>query len=966
MTLEQLGKTHEIDSQMLIIEVLARFPLYIRNRWKKYAVDVKRSQGEYPNFEGLVSFMEREVDEATDPVYGNIGAKMRDDNSKFKKNSTTSPSSFVTGTFEHPPCVLCPQDHKIVHSNNLQRNVENRSVVNASSTDVTAEYQVFMPVVSVPVNKSHQTTVLLDGASSSTFCSRDLMKSLGISGAVKTYKLNTMSKTNEDVSSMIVSMCVSSVDGRELINLNDFVVDRIQIESASMNVSLFSHLKGLPGPLGGEIVHILIGQDHAEAMAPLEVRKGKRGEPFVVRTILGWTLYGPAQVVNPVGQSIVSHFVSTKACVGSDINVLWNIENDGISDNVSWSMEDREVIKLWDSECILGNGQHQIPIPWKSDFQVSNNYVMALSRFKATKRSLMRRGLFTQYDGEMQKLISKGYAEAVSTNVSIPGTKVGHLSQQAIVSNKKTRFREHAYAVIADIEAMYYQVVIPKKDRDALRFIWFNDAGEIVHYRMTRHVFGGVWCSSSSAYALGRVLVDEVYVPLLVSGTIKRSFYVDNCLKSLPYKSLVSEVVKGTTEVLSKGGFSLTKFVMNDEELLSLVPIQERASEVEFLKDFDGRALGIAWDVAGDEFCFRVNLAQECDTKLTRRKILSMLASIYDPLGLVNPVTVKGKLLLQEATICKLSWDDPIPKGLACKWSQWYSSLDGLREIEISRCIKPIEFNEAALVLHHFTEASQVAYGCSSYLRSTNQAGEIHVALVVRKSKMAPIESMTILRLELQAAVLAAKMDDTLRNRASLFQQLTKPEQWSFVQGVQNPADLLTRGISPESLEVNRWFEGPEFLHDHKVQWHSAQEFSDTSIDVVDPEVPKRGKRGNVEQGLTAEQLRVAEVAILRYVQGRRYASSEGRLSDEGLETLFCEVEFVINGRPITKVSDDVLDISPLTCNHLLMLSENVALPPGVFKMLCCRLQGKIPTTAALLKPKVVNGRHQLQCLQED
>ncbi|XP_068243762.1 uncharacterized protein [Palaemon carinicauda] len=61
------------------------------------------------------------------------------------------------------------------------------------------------------------------------------------------------------------------------------------------------------------------------------------------------------------------------------------------------------------------------------------------------------------------------------------------------------------------------------------------------------------------------------------------------------------------------------------------------------------------------------------------------------------------------------------------------------------------------------------------------------------------------------------------------------------------------------------------------------------------------------------------------------FMGTEGRLSDEGLETLFSKVEFVVKRRPITKVSDDALDISPLTPNHLLMLSENIALPPGVF-----------------------------------
>ncbi|XP_068207477.1 uncharacterized protein [Palaemon carinicauda] len=544
---------------MLMIEVLARFPLYIRNRWKRYAIVVKRSQGEYPNFKGIVSFMEREVDKATNSVYGNIGAKMRDDNSKFKKNSTTSPSSFVTATFERPPRVLCSQDHKLVHwdqfknmkpskevklardkklcenclylnhltvycrnlsvcsltgcgkdhskslqtslTNNLQRNVENRSVVNASSRDVIAESQVFLPVVSVLVNKSHQTTALLDSASSSTFCSRDLIKFLGISGAVKTYKLNTMRS--------------------------------------------------------------------CRGLAPLEVQKGKRGEPFAVRTILGWTLYGPAQNVNPVGRSIVSHFVRTKACVGSDINVLWNIENDGISDNVSWSLEDREVIRLWDRECILVNGRYQIPILWKSDVQVSNNYVMALSRLKATKRSLMKRGLFAQYDGEMQNLISKGYVEAMSTNVSNSGTKVCYLPPQAVVSDKK---KPGKIRIVFDCAAKF--------DGEAL-----NDKC-LQGPNMTNNLLYVLLRFREHAYA---VIADIV---------------------AMYYTSLVSEVVKGTTKVLSKGGFRLAKFVINGEELLSLLPVQERASEVEFLKNFDGLALGIAWDVAGDEFFFRVNPAQ--------------------------------------------------------------------------------------------------------------------------------------------------------------------------------------------------------------------------------------------------------------------------------------------------------------------------------------------------------------------
>ena len=133
--------------------------------------------------------------------------------------------------------------------------------------------------------------------------------------------------------------------------------------------------------------------------------------------------------------------------------------------------------------------------------------------------------------------------------------------------------------------------------------------------------------------------------------------------------------------------------------------------------------------------------------------------------------------------------------------------------MRVPRCIKPLEFNDASLELHHFSDSSRVALGCSSYLRSVNKQGKIHVALVVSKSKVAPIKSMTIPRLELQAAVMAAKMDATLTkeldldlgpsqfwtdseivlkyianesrrfhvfvsNRVSVIQQITKLEQW--------------------------------------------------------------------------------------------------------------------------------------------------------------------------------------------
>ena len=97
------------------------------------------------------------------------------------------------------------------------------------------------------------------------------------------------------------------------------------------------------------------------------------------------------------------------------------------------------------------------------------------------------------------------------------------------------RFLCHGYAVISDVEAMYYQVKVPPEERDALRFLWFGENGKIEHYRITCYVFGVVWCSNAATYALRRPLLDfDGYDPL-VEDAILNCFYVD-CLISLQDK----------------------------------------------------------------------------------------------------------------------------------------------------------------------------------------------------------------------------------------------------------------------------------------------------------------------------------------------------------------------------------------------------------------------------------------------
>jgi hypothetical protein len=479
----------------------------------------------------------------------------------------------------------------------VQSGITNANINTDSKSD---DGLVYMPVVTVNVNGHYKVNAFLDNGSSSSFCSSDLVQALGLEGQSIHYCLSTMSKSGEPVSSQVVNFDVCSLNGSESLSLrNVIVVDRIPVRPPGGRIPQYRHLKNLPIACNGEAVQILIGQDNSEALVPLEVRKGKPGEPFASGTLLGWTLNGPARVFS-LRRSVLSNFVSVDAGICQDINVLWNVENEGLcSDAQSWSVEDRKVVDLWDRQCELVGSHYQLPIPFKNDAEFPNNYVMASSRLQSTKKSLIKRGLYAKYDEEIMKLVSKGYAEKVPSDVVDSSSRVWFLPHQVVLSDKKpgklrivfdcaakfhgeslndkclqgpnlcnkvldvlNRFRQYPFTVVADIEAMYYQVLVPPDERDVLRFLWF-DGSDVVQYRMTRHVFGGIWCASASAYAMRRVLVDNPGVDPIVEDTIQRSFYVDDCLRSAQSPDQVKTIVEGVAGVLKKGGFKLTKFVMN-------------------------------------------------------------------------------------------------------------------------------------------------------------------------------------------------------------------------------------------------------------------------------------------------------------------------------------------------------------------------------------------------------------------
>lgn len=143
------------------------------------------------------------------------------------------------------------------------------------------------------------------------------------------------------------------------------------------------------------------------------------------------------------------------------------------------------------------------------------------------------------------------------------------------------RFRQERVAFMTDVESMFYQVRVPESDCDLLRFLWWPEGDlkqEIQEYQMTVHLFGATSSPSCANFALRKTAEDNVmdYDPEVIN-TVKRNFYVDDCLKSVPTSNEGIRHAKDLRNLLAKGGFNLTKWVSNDRKVLASIPEKIRA-----------------------------------------------------------------------------------------------------------------------------------------------------------------------------------------------------------------------------------------------------------------------------------------------------------------------------------------------------------------------------------------------------
>ncbi|XP_067029999.1 uncharacterized protein [Acropora muricata] len=342
---------------------------------------------------------------------------------------------------------------------------------------------------------------------------------------------------------------------------------------------------------------------------------------------------------------------------------------------------------------------------------------------------------------------------------------------------------------------------------------------------MLVHLFGARSSPSCSSFALKKTAEDNrKYFDAEIIDTVSRNFYVDDCLKSVASTAEAVHLVHQLPALLRRGGFRLTKWLSNHREVLASVPESDRAPSLKSLNlDLEmlpiERALGMQWDTEQDTFSFRTIRDVIVNT---RKSILSVVSSLYDPLGLAAPMILPAEPLLQKMCKENLGWDDVI-------------------------CSDDL--------LHYFSDASEERYGVVSYLRIVDSQGNIACSILLGKARVPPLKTVTMPRLELTAATVAVKIHKQVReeltlpirevaswtdstivlqyiknshtrfqtfiaNRLATIHDLSSPSQWRYVSSDLNPADFALRGLRPhERAKLKIWLEGPTFLLQDENHW---------------------------------------------------------------------------------------------------------------------------------------------------
>ncbi|XP_011882321.1 PREDICTED: uncharacterized protein LOC105570019, partial [Vollenhovia emeryi] len=687
-----------------------------------------------------------------------------------------------------------------------------------------------------------------DTCATANFISESVVKRLGLPVTARSSSVGAINATHTESKGLVRITIQSTIDGfsKELTCLTiPTITDLVPSEvfprksiTIPSNVRLADPEFHLP-----RSVELLIGSGATLSLFSVgQINLSHEGyDLYLQKTRLGWVVAGSTSVQNTTRTAC--YFTNLE----SQLNKFWTIEEiatDKPKSNEEIAMEAhfRNTVRR-DS-----TGRYVVRLPFRETNQrLGESRNIALKRLTSLERKLNANAILrNEYTQVLEEYLRLGHMSVVeissddgfymphhavikessnttkvrvvfdasaktSSGVALNDIlMVGPTIQDKLFSHV-IRFRTYKVVITADIEKMYRQVSLHESDRRYQRILWRRD-GEIMTFQLNTLTFGVASSPFLAIRTIQKLADDECNACPRAAEILKAHLYVDDLLTGAGSIEEARAIRDEIVELLARGGFTIRQWASNEKDVIK--------------------------DLADSEI--HANFTVEIDRSLKT-------------LGLLAPVVMCAKKLMQDVWRCGVHWDESVPQSLYTEWSEFARQLHLMNQVSFDRRLLIDDYK--GIQIHGFCDASKIGYGACLYIRSYGMQENVVNRLVCAKSRVAPLKTITIPRLELCGALLLARLyretsdalgitpdkvifwcDSTIvlhwlktspqrlktfvANRVAEVQEVTGANEWRHVKSEDNPADAISRGQLPHAFLRNQtWLTGPPWLIKDEGEW---------------------------------------------------------------------------------------------------------------------------------------------------
>lgn len=822
----------------------------------------------------------------------------------------------------HFKCNVCKQSHNSLLHKDEPVAVASPSVTLMSGV---SHGQILLPTARVKLFSKTGTVItcraLLDSGSQASFITQKLTNLLGSMPCLTNSKIIGITNAEQKITHSI-NVEVHSLVYPFMTNVNCHVVPQITTKLPQKQFDI-SHIKL---PEASQLadanfyepgdVHLLLGADiFFQVMLPQlvasvgDVVSGNPEQPRLLHTSFGYIIAG--HIASCAGMNeVVSLFCKTcESNISESLSKFW--QADLVVEVYPEKLPELEhTEKHFKENVVLQNNKFQVTMPLKVPLdqvneELGNSFHLALSRFLNLEKRFKRDPkLFKDYKRFIDEYVALGHGKYIDIKhydlskdpvYFLPHhpvirddsktTKLRVVFDASLKTNKKVSlnnilmngpvvqkdlfdilisFRLGKYFFISDIKMMFRFILLDPRQTSLQNILWRDHPNDDIKCIQLQTVTYGL---KTSSYLATRCLIElaEQFESQLPSAAsiLKHNTYVDDVLATNQNENDIVNMKNELIHLLSLGGFQLHKWASNSGQVLEGIPKEKQQfGEIDLdSNDLSVKTLGVNFDVRTDTF--KLSTSQSyTSTQHTKKQILSYISTFFDPLGLMGPIFVQAKTIMQLLWAANVDWDESPPDNIKKQWIEFVKSLSEMQTLHVPQCINPA--NDAPVIqLIGFADASLIAHGCCLYLRVVDDNGKVSMNLLCSKSRINPLKlKLTTPKLELNAALLLAtladkvltslrikvsiqrihlfidsqivlawtqsdilKLNTYVAHRIRVIQKLSSQNcyQWGYVDTNENPADCISRGLLPHELKDHKlWWNGPSLLHDKDVSLDNA------------------------------------------------------------------------------------------------------------------------------------------------